>query len=80
MANLEKQLDYEQVVSVSNSLKKDVNFIRSVLEKVNSTKTVVEGNWMGMSQSTYLENFYQTAKQFEPFCQYVESYADDYNI
>ena len=73
MASLEKQLDYEQVVSVSNTLKKDVNFIRSVLEKVNSTKS----NWLGMSQSAYLDNFYQTAKQFEPFCEYVESYADD---
>ncbi len=77
MASLEKQLDYEQVVSVSNTLKKDVNFIRLVLEKVNSTKTVVESNWLGMSQSAYLDNFYQTAKQFEPFCEYVESYADD---
>ena len=52
MANLEKQLDYEQVVSVSNSLKKDVNFIRSVLEKVNSTKTW----WRTIKGSRKLDN------------------------
>lgn len=77
MASLEKQLEYQKVMEVAQTLKNDVSFIREILNEVKQTRPQVESNWQGKSQSAYLTNFFATAAKFEPFCNYVDSYAND---
>lgn len=77
MSSLEKQVKYQQAIQSANELKSKVAQIRDVLNEVNRTRPVVESNWSGHSQQGYLDNFFQTAAKFEPFCNYVNSYADN---